>query len=128
MYELIVRHFLACLSDDAIGSETIIQMQISGEKFSATGLIILEKNYLEVYFYEKWNGKEIHNYEIGDTFEPTEIIMSEGNTSPPNMLTEADLVALMEKHGIGTGNNNLIFYSYFHDYQNCINLINIGVG
>lgn len=27
--------------------------------------------------------------------------MLDGNTSPPNLLTEADLIALMEKHGIG---------------------------
>lgn len=28
--------------------------------------------------------------------------MVEEKTSPPNLLTEADLIALMDKHGIGT--------------------------
>ena len=27
--------------------------------------------------------------------------MMEGETSPPSLLQEADLIALMEKHGIG---------------------------
>jgi len=36
------------------------------------------------------------------TFQPTAIEMVEGQTSPPQLLTEADLISLMEKHGIGT--------------------------
>ncbi|KAL9920176.1 topoisomerase 3-alpha isoform 2-T2 [Glossina fuscipes fuscipes] len=102
VYELICRHFLACVSKDAVGSETIVNITIEGEKFSASGLVIYERNYLDVYIYEKWNAKRIHHYEERQVFQPTEIAMNEGATVAPPLLTEADLIALMEKHGIGT--------------------------
>lgn len=102
VYELVVRHFLACVSRDAVGSETIVNATVGDEEFTATGLVIHERNYLDVYIYEKWTGKEIHHYEIGNTFVPTVLDLHEGKTSPPSLLTEADLIALMEKHGIGT--------------------------
>ncbi|XP_032591611.1 DNA topoisomerase 3-alpha isoform X2 [Drosophila grimshawi] len=102
VYELVVRHFLACVSKDAVGSETIVNIDIAGEKFSANGLVIHERNYLDVYVYENWSAKQIHNYERGQRFEPTEIMLHEGATTAPPLLTEADLIALMEKHGIGT--------------------------
>ncbi len=102
VYELVVRHFLACVSRDAKGSETTVTAEIGEEVFTATGLVILERNYLEVYVYEKWSDKEIHHYEAGDQFVPTELGINEGATTAPNLLTEADLIALMEKHDIGT--------------------------
>lgn len=52
--------------------------------------------------YDKWSAKQIHNYEQNQRFEPTEISLHEGATTAPPLLTEADLIALMEKHGIGT--------------------------
>lgn len=78
MYELVVRHFLACVSKDAVGSETIVNIDIAGEKFSANGLVIHERNYLDVYVYDKWSAKQIHHYEQGQRFEPTEIMLHEG--------------------------------------------------
>lgn len=54
VYELVARHFLACISKDAVGSETKIEAQVGSEKFTAKGLIIEELNWLEVFPYEKW--------------------------------------------------------------------------
>lgn len=68
----------------------------------ASGLRIIAENYLKVYPYETWNAKEIHGYEEGQIFRPVTIEMVGGETSAPNLLTEADLIALMDKHGIGT--------------------------
>uniref|UniRef100_H2Z243 DNA topoisomerase n=1 Tax=Ciona savignyi TaxID=51511 RepID=H2Z243_CIOSA len=101
IYELITRHFLACCHRDAKGQETSVEIEVGGESFSVQGLMIIERNYLEVYHYDRWNGKIIAVYEIGDQFEPTDVRMTSGRTTAPS-LTEADLISLMDKHGIGT--------------------------
>uniref|UniRef100_A0A665TQN7 DNA topoisomerase n=1 Tax=Echeneis naucrates TaxID=173247 RepID=A0A665TQN7_ECHNA len=102
VYEFIVRHFLACVSQDALGQETIVDIDIAQEKFSASGLMIIARNYLDVYPYDRWSTKVIPVYEQGSQFQPSAIEMVDGQTSPPQLLTEADLISLMEKHGIGT--------------------------
>ena len=102
LYEFIVRHFLACCSQDARGQETIVDIEVNKEEFSAQGLMIIARNYLEVYPYDKWTGKILPVFEVGSVFQPKRIEMNQGETSPPSLLTEADLIALMDKHGIGT--------------------------
>ncbi|XP_054721108.1 DNA topoisomerase 3-alpha-like [Uloborus diversus] len=102
VYELVVRHFLACVSKDAEGRETTVEIDVNNERFAVNGLIIIARNYLEVYPYERWNAKIIGHYELNENFQPTSIEMSESETSAPELLTEADLIGLMEKHGIGT--------------------------
>lgn len=62
---------MACVHKDAKGFETIVNVDIAGEKFATKGLIVLERNYLDVYIYENWNAKEISDYKVGDTFLPT---------------------------------------------------------
>ena len=102
VYELVVRHFLACLSKDAVGNQTSIEISINEELFHLNGLIILERNFLEIYIYESWNNKEIPEFRPGECFTPDSIMMAEGKTTAPQLLTEAELIALMEKNGIGT--------------------------
>ncbi|XP_072224949.1 DNA topoisomerase 3-alpha [Leuresthes tenuis] len=102
VYEFIVRHFLACVSQDALGQETVVDIDIALERFSTSGLMIIERNYLDVYPYDRWSTKVIPVYEQGSQFQPSAIEMVDGQTSPPQLLTEADLISLMEKHGIGT--------------------------
>nr|XP_047132275.1 DNA topoisomerase 3-alpha isoform X2 [Hydra vulgaris] len=102
IYEFIVRHFLACVSKDAVGHETVFEIEISGEYFTVHGLVITERNYLDVYPYEQWNTKNIPIYQLGEVFFPDSIELVSGETCPPPLLTEADLITLMDKHGIGT--------------------------
>lgn len=103
LYEYVVRRFLACCSDDAKGMATDIELEYGEERFNAHGVIVLERNYLEVFIYEKWNNTaELPKFTEGERFQPTEAMVTEGKTTAPNYLTEADLIALMDANGIGT--------------------------
>lgn len=101
IYELVVRHFLACLSMDARGQETKVQLMMSEEGFTATGLFVEDLGYLKVYKYEKWGDKVLPEYKEGEIIN-CHVAMAEGKTQPPLLLNEADLIALMDKYGIGT--------------------------
>ncbi|KAJ5212177.1 uncharacterized protein N7498_003823 [Penicillium cinerascens] len=103
VYEFVVRRFLACCSEDARGHGTEIEIQYGEELFHANGLIVLERNYLDVYVYDKWeSSQQLPNFEKGETFEPTEANIAEGKTTPPSYLTEPELIGLMDANGIGT--------------------------
>lgn len=41
VYELVVRHFLACCSKDAVGQETVVEIDIAGEAFRTTGVCVV---------------------------------------------------------------------------------------
>jgi DNA topoisomerase-3 len=101
VYELISRHFLACISKDAVGSETKVEVMLGGELFTAKGLIIEEYNWLEVFHYEKWSDTDLPPIQKGEEFTP-DLKMLDGKTSSPSLLTEADLIGKMDTNGIGT--------------------------
>uniref|UniRef100_A0A1I7XJ47 DNA topoisomerase n=1 Tax=Heterorhabditis bacteriophora TaxID=37862 RepID=A0A1I7XJ47_HETBA len=119
LYELIVRHFLACVSWDAKGHETKISMRIGGETFHATGLQVDDLGYMHVYIYDKWSDKTLPVYVEGEQLTDHQLRICDGQTQPPQLLNEgikidmfykyfkksiilADLIALMDKFGIGT--------------------------
>uniref|UniRef100_A0A9J2PXL6 DNA topoisomerase n=1 Tax=Ascaris lumbricoides TaxID=6252 RepID=A0A9J2PXL6_ASCLU len=80
--------------------ELVIKM--GDESFTATGLVVEELGYLKVYKYEKWGDKTLPQYREGEVLHNCAVTMSEGHTQPPPLLSEADLIALMDKYGIGT--------------------------
>lgn len=103
VYEFVVRRFLACCSEDAKGETTDVDLQYGDEEFHARGLVVLERNYLDVYVYDKWESSQrLPRFSVGELFEPTEANMTDGKTTSPNYLTEAELIGLMDANGIGT--------------------------
>ncbi|KAL9583382.1 MAG: hypothetical protein Q9212_002741 [Teloschistes hypoglaucus] len=103
VYEFVVRRFLACCSDDAKGELTTVEIEYGGETFFANGLLVLQKNYLLVYPYDKWeSSQKLPQFTVNETFEPTEANITDGETSAPGYLTEPELISLMDANGIGT--------------------------
>ncbi|CAI6333185.1 unnamed protein product [Periconia digitata] len=103
VYEFVVRRFLACCSEDAVGEATDVEIEYGGENFHAHGLTVIARNYLDVYPYDKWESSQnLPQYTVGEQLEPKESSMEEGKTSAPSYLTEPELIALMDANGIGT--------------------------
>ena len=119
LYEFIVRHFLACVSPDAAGDHTLVSAAMAGEGFTATGLMIREMGYLSIYgagpatpggarfnlAYDSWGGggaATLPAYRAGESFAPTSLTLETGHTRPPELLTETELLTLMDRHSIGT--------------------------
>ncbi|CAN1250035.1 DNA topoisomerase 3-alpha [Linum perenne] len=102
VYELVVRHFLACVSQPAVGAETNVEIDIAGELFCASGRMILAKNYLDVYRFESWGNSVLPTFAHGQQFIPATLTLDSGVTRPPPLLSEADLLGCMDKAGIGT--------------------------
>ncbi|EEH09080.1 DNA topoisomerase III [Histoplasma capsulatum G186AR] len=103
VYEFVTRRFLACCSEDAKGESTEVEIKYGDEIFHTHGLLVLERNYLDVYVYDKWeSSQEIPPFTLGEVFEPTEAKIMDGKTVAPGYLTEPELIGLMDANGIGT--------------------------
>lgn len=73
-----------------------------GEIFNATGLRVEDPGYLLVYPWEKWADKTMPLYRVNQQLKNFVVSLVNGRTEPPKLLTEADLIGLMDKFGIGT--------------------------
>jgi len=75
------------------------------ETFTAKGLMIKERNWLEVYDpWERWSSGAgmIPTLLDGAQFRPSKLLMTESVTQAPNAITEVELITEMDKYGIGT--------------------------
>lgn len=103
IYEYVARHFLACCSEDAKGQSTTVTLDWGGEKFTATGLVVFERNFLDVYPWAKWETtKQVPRLELNQECRLEKCEMRSGSTSPPKPMTESELIMLMDVNGIGT--------------------------
>jgi DNA topoisomerase III len=105
VYTLVVKHYLACCSRDATGRETQLAVRIGTEEFTSTGLMILEKNWLDIYHpWERWSAGqgELPPLQVGSRIRPASLLMKSGQTAPPQPISEVELISMMDRNGIGT--------------------------
>ncbi len=52
--------------------------------------------------WERWEGNQLPAFAVGMSFVPSVLALRESSTAPPPLLSESDLIALMDANGIGT--------------------------
>ncbi|KAL6011781.1 DNA topoisomerase 3-alpha [Asimina triloba] len=110
LYELVVRHFLACVSQPAVGAETTVEIDIAGEQFSASGRLIVASRIfvlsapleMEHAISRELDSLPFHSVgyvrlSIEVQFIPTALTLDSGVTRPPPLLSESDLLGCMDK-------------------------------
>jgi DNA topoisomerase-3 len=111
VYDLVVRHFLATVSRDALFETTKLSFfgPRSQEVFSASAKKEIDPGFLAIYI----RGRKSEEGDEGETpalpavaegqsCRIASLKIRAGQTTPPGYLTESELIGLMEKHGVGT--------------------------
>ena len=102
IYEYVARHFIASLSPDARFAKTKIGILLNGENFSVSGKSLIEAGWMDVMPGQNTKDDKMPEVSVGDEFHLSDVRLFSGQTQAPGYLTEADLIGLMEKNGIGT--------------------------
>ena len=102
IYDLIVRRFLATLSEDAISETINAQFDINGENFKAQGYRLIEPRWRSIYTYIKGKEKPLPELEKGERVPIHKMMMKEDETKPPNRYSQGTLIGKMEQLSLGT--------------------------
>ena len=102
LYDFVLRQFLAALGRDAKFARTKVILDGGGHLFSLTGVVLLDAGFTEVAPWVRLASKTLPAFNQGEVYHLGGAEYKENQTSPPNYLSESELITLMEKHGIGT--------------------------
>ncbi len=101
LYKLIYERAVASLMKPRIEDLTTVTLEGNGVKFTIEGVKVKFPGYSALYEYEEDDTKNLPNLEIGESFEVVSKKAEQKFTQPPARYTEAKLVNIMEKEGIG---------------------------
>ncbi len=105
VYDLVVRRFLAVMYPPFEYEQTVLTVNIKGERFIAHGKIVKNQGwkaaYEEEFNDEEEEGQEIRGQQLpdlkkGDVLSSLSLTMTEGKTKPPAPFNEATLLSAME--------------------------------
>ncbi|XP_034671914.1 DNA topoisomerase 3-beta [Drosophila subobscura] len=103
VYEFICRHFMGTLSRDLKYRTTTAKLKVGMETFSCTANVLLDQGYTKVMTWLAFGRDEpMPPFVQGTQVAINDVRLAESQTGPPDYLTEAELITLMEQHGIGT--------------------------
>lgn len=104
IYDLVVKRFLAVLSEPFVYEQTTVELSIEGETFLAKGKVVKELGWKAVYENSVMEdeeetdltGQSLPKVKEGETVENQNTSITKGQTTPPAFFTEATLLSAME--------------------------------
>jgi len=104
IYDLVVKRFLAVLSEPFVYDQTTVELSVEGERFTAKGKVVKQLGWKAVYENSSMDEDEeselveqsLPKVSKGEKIEITSISITKGQTTPPALFTEATLLSAME--------------------------------
>jgi DNA topoisomerase-1 len=121
IYQLVVRRFLATLSEPSKSLRTTLRFDSGGEPLTTGGTVVTEEGWLGVYPYSRRADEEIPNLDEGDVVKVVDKTIHAKETQPPGRYGAGRLISVMEDLGLGTKATrpniiqNLYDRGYVHD-------------
>lgn len=123
IYDMVVRRFLAILSEPSKSEQIQIEGKIQGEILRARTTFLKQSGWKEIYIqdeeavHENTITKFINPPECGKFYSIDQILMTNGETQAPGRYTEGTLIDQMDKKGLGTVATRAdIIDKLFHSY------------
>ncbi|GAU31076.1 hypothetical protein TSUD_322130 [Trifolium subterraneum] len=102
LYQYICQYFIGTVSPDCKYVRKKVEFSVGGESFHCTGQHVITKGFTAIMPWLAINDKSIPSFTKGQKIKVSKVELYEGSTTPPDFLTESELISLMEKNGIGT--------------------------
>ncbi|GAB4072996.1 DNA topoisomerase III [Barrientosiimonas marina] len=96
IYDLVVKRFLAVLSDPYEYEQVTIEAHVNKERFVAKGKHVQKPGWKAVYNDRSDTGEQLPDVQQGATLDNLRITMTTGETKPPERFTEGGLLQAME--------------------------------
>ncbi|XP_058181028.1 DNA topoisomerase 3-beta isoform X3 [Rhododendron vialii] len=102
LYQYVCQHFLGTVSPDCKFVRTTIEFSVGGEFFHIVGQHVTIKGYTRIMPWLAVKENNLPQFTKGEKVKISKVDLYEGETVPPDYLSESELISLMEKNGIGT--------------------------
>lgn len=102
LYQYICQHFIGTVSPDCRYTRTAVEFTSGGETFHCVGHRVTSKGFTSIMPWLAVGENNLPTFKKGDTVSIHKVDIYEGSTTPPDYLSESELISLMEKNGIGT--------------------------
>lgn len=103
LYDFISRHFIASVSPDCEYETQTATLDAGGEEFTLQGKRVIEHGWTEIMPHRMIEDSSLPVCVVQGARIPLKSVrLRSESTSPPEYLTESELIGLMEKNGIGT--------------------------